>query len=573
MRACARSLLIGTVLALSTTQALSRAAAGSDLLEALHDADEQRALELVHPDSELDVRDDAGATALMWAAQRSNIPLTRRLLEAGADPNVVDEQGLGPLQIAIDVGAHELAAVLIAHGADVRAKRDSGETVLMSAARTGQIELMRQLIARGADVNAREKRFHQTALMWSAGHPEQVRLLIDSGADIRARTRSWNVTQTIYTPSAEYPGGPWGWEGEYRVRAGGLSALFFAVQSDDVQSVRMLLDAGAGVNDRAADGSTALLLALFKWVQGKYLYLKCSLNNTVGVNFVPNLQIANLLLDRGAQVAVADAAGYTPLHAATVGFLRWMQLNKCQDWVPKSFMANDPAVDAAQGLLLVRRLLELKADPNAVTRYPTPGSLGAVRINPAPVGSTAVHIAAASGNADLMRLLLQHGGDITVLRSDGMSPVAVAAQVNQLAVLQLLAEHGADLKRTYDVSTPIAPANTMNKDDKASAPEPFRSRGKQTLLHLAAVAGAFDLVAFLVEHGVPPDARNDHNETALQLAQAQESARYDSARGVAMLERMLNTPDAFDPDSFKLDRRTSEAIAQLMPAPSAVSRR
>ena len=123
-------------------------------------------------------------------------------------------------------------------------------------------------LVKGADVNAREKKFGQTALMWAAGRPEEVRLLLEFGADVKAVTKSWDVKYTIYLPTTVTLGKtgiPWNNEGDYVAKKGGLNALFFAVQQNDVESARLLLDRGLDVNSTAADGTTPLLAALYKW--------------------------------------------------------------------------------------------------------------------------------------------------------------------------------------------------------------------------------------------------------------------------------------------------------------------
>ena len=51
-------------------------------------------------------------------------------------------------------------------------------------------------------------------------------------------------------------------------------------------------------------------------------------------------------------------------------------------------------------------------------------------------------------------------------------------------------------------------------------------RGNETILHIAAVPGANFVVEYLAGKGVPLDARNDHGQTALELAEEQEVFRY-----------------------------------------------
>jgi ankyrin repeat protein len=88
---------------------------------------------------------DAGATALLWAVD--DLAITRLLLERGADPNVRSADGRTALQVAVArSGARDVVAALIDRGATVK-----GQAVLAPAASAGDAPLMRLLLDRGAD--------------------------------------------------------------------------------------------------------------------------------------------------------------------------------------------------------------------------------------------------------------------------------------------------------------------------------------------------------------------------------------------------------------------------------------
>src|SRR5262249_32399310 len=189
----------------------------------------------------------------------SNTAIVAKLLEARADPNIAPE---------------------------------SDGTPLMRAARTGNADVVKLLLDRKADVNAVEAARGQTALMWAVAeqHPDVVKLLLGKGADVRARS----VTSRRYVLMCcqEFEGDPGG--GDYVIE-GGDTALHFAARVGDIESARLLLDAGAPIEATAPPGTAPLAMAAHS-DQGA---------------------LAAFLLDRGANPN-ADGAGYTALHAAVL---------------------------------------------------------------------------------------------------------------------------------------------------------------------------------------------------------------------------------------------------------------
>ena len=520
---------------------------GQELLSALRDGDDLRATALIGPGTDVNVRDPNGATPLMWAVKSGSTDIVGRLLEAGAKPNLVCADGLGPLQIAIADHAGDAALLLLAKGASPNARRANGETALMTAARTGQLEVMRQLIAQGGNINAHEHRFDQTALMWSAGHPGQIKLLLEHGANVKARTKSVTITNTLYkSPAAR--GGELEDEGVYVSRQGGQSALFFAIQQNDLESVRRLIEAGASVNERAADGSTPLLRALHKWdtVPSE------SLGSPRAPAFAPNLEIANYLLDRGASATATNSVGYTPLHGAVLALIP-----ETPSWVVPKYDLPLPhakaPVDPNAGMALIKRLLDLGADPNAVTRYPLAGPVGLVWLDPVVRGSSPLHVAAYSHHTTVVGLLLDRGGDPNLMRPDGHTALSLATKANDLLAVKLLVAHGADLRRIYD------PTDMINDFFKSAGQGTAISRSPrhhETLLHIAAVSGAADVVAFLVEQGVSPSAKNDRGETPLMMADTEEQRRY-------ALETRETVTHSANPHAVR-STATSDAIRKAM---------
>jgi ankyrin repeat protein len=451
--------------------------------------------------------------------------------------------------------------MLLAHGADPRLARTDGETPLMLATRLGQVEIMRLLLDGGADVNAKEKRFDQTALMWAAGHPAATRLLLGHGADIHSVSKTWKITATIYTPTTSTIGKtgiPWNNDGTWSADQGGQNALLFDVQQHDLESARMLLDAGVDVNIRSADGTTPLIAALYKWdSRGKEFVAGTGAPAASGssARFGPDLALAGLLLDRGAKVQVADSAGYTPLHGAalavaaitTRGRDRSAYGNGRATKNNQAATEQDPALAAKlkETLALVRRLLEAGADPNRETIYPTEGPVADVRINPAPPGSSAFHIAADSDCLELVQLLADKGANPNLLRKDGHTPFSVSVLSTDLRIVKEMVARGADLSILYSPT-----------DHFADPVKPISlPRGNQTIMHIAAGAGAPDIIEYLHSIGVGLDAKNSMGETPLDLADHQERYREARAR-----EGAEDKPDR----TVKRDTSTTDMIRKLL---------
>jgi ankyrin repeat protein len=139
----------------------------------------ERALQLgIH----VDAQDNAGWSALMYAAEEGLSDITDRLLRAGANPNLhsargdtalmiaaecsivrtragnVELRGL-PAQMAEDqlAAPSKISSSLISYGADVNARRNDGRTALMNAAMLGWPSVVRLLLDAKADVNARDE--------------------------------------------------------------------------------------------------------------------------------------------------------------------------------------------------------------------------------------------------------------------------------------------------------------------------------------------------------------------------------------------------------------------------------
>ncbi|GAA3128905.1 hypothetical protein JOF29_007344 [Kribbella aluminosa] len=126
---------------------------------------------------------------LIAAAWKNDVPEAKRLIEAGADVNALDDTVQSAFLIAASEGYLDLLNLTLAHGADVRSLDSYHGTALIRAAERGHAAVVGRLLQAGVAVD------HVNNLGWTALHEavllgkgtpqyvDTVRLLIAGGAD------------------------------------------------------------------------------------------------------------------------------------------------------------------------------------------------------------------------------------------------------------------------------------------------------------------------------------------------------------------------------------------------------
>lgn len=105
---------------------------------------------LIDAGADVNQRDEYGQSLLMGATTHPEV--TRVLLAAKADPNIVNQYKIGPLAAAAEQGQLEVVKMLLAAGAKVNQREPYGGTALSVAVLRGYAEVVKTLIAAGADV-------------------------------------------------------------------------------------------------------------------------------------------------------------------------------------------------------------------------------------------------------------------------------------------------------------------------------------------------------------------------------------------------------------------------------------
>jgi ankyrin repeat protein len=454
-------------------------AAGPDLrlIEAAKRQDRTEVRALLKARVDVNSPQPDGTTALHWAAYRDDAETIELLLRGGAHANAATDAGVTPLSLACssDASAPTLR-LLLAAGANPNLTPETGETPLMSCARTGNLEAVKLLLARGANANAREKGRGQTALMWAtaARHPEIVKTLIEGGADVQARTEV--TSELAYTGFRYITAPPANTTGIIvDAKQGGYTALLFAAQQGDVESAQLLLAAGATLNDRDASGTTTLVTAAHSGhtALAKMLLDRGADPNAAGAGYTAlhaavlrgDLALVQALVAKGANIDATITAG-TPvrkygldyaLSAAWIGATPyWLAAKFAEPEIMRTLAAAhaDTRLAIKDGATpLMAALMTPQGPADRRERFQTETQLAAalanadekptydlaalalkfgVDVNATNAsGDTALHMAAARGLADIVRLLAENGAKLDVKNKRGLTPLGVAASLRK----------------------------------------------------------------------------------------------------------------------------------------------
>ena len=238
-------------------------------------------------------------TAIMWAAAERHSDVVSALISAHADLKTFTKQGFAPIHFAARVGDLESVKLLLAAGVDVNTLTGAGSpapyTPLLIATLRAQTDVALYLLDHGADPNNNAAGFtplHWASTTWEgyaanpvygfedpmSGIPDRkaklrlVKSLLAHGAQVNARmTKRQPSFATGYTDGV------------------GATPLLLAASVDDVEMMRILLDAGADPQIKTATNASTIIAAT-------------GLNHGIGESLVTEAEATaavNLLLSLG----------------------------------------------------------------------------------------------------------------------------------------------------------------------------------------------------------------------------------------------------------------------------------
>ncbi|XP_060795532.1 poly [ADP-ribose] polymerase tankyrase-2-like isoform X3 [Neoarius graeffei] len=456
----------------------------NDLLTPLHLAAEKSHNDiieiLVKHEAKVNAVDSQGQTPLHRAAQCGHLQSCRLLMSAGSDPLITSLQGFTPSQLSND-SIQDILQGVLAGNLDT-------DRQLLEASKSGDLETVKKLCTL-QNVNCRDAEGRQsTPLHFAAGYNRVavVEYLLQHGADVHAKDKGGLVPLHNACSYGHYE------VAELLVIHGAVinvadlwkfTPLHEAAAKGKYEICKLLLQHGADPSKKNRDGNTPLDLVkegdtdIQDLLRGDAALLEaakkgcltrvkklCSLGNvncrdTQGRHSTPlhlaagynNLEVAEYLLQHGAEVNSQDKGGLIPLHnAASYGH-----------------------VDVAA------LLIKYNACVNATDKW----------------AFTPLHEAAQKGRTQLCALLLAHGADPALRNQEGQSPLDLVTADDVRALLTAAMPPSA-LPACYkpQVISVSASGGVTNSDlssgsGSGSAPQPSTSGLESQDGHLSEMLG------------------------------------------------------------------------------------
>eukprot|EP00276_Gloeochaete_wittrockiana_P008246 CAMPEP_0184655204 /NCGR_PEP_ID=MMETSP0308-20130426/12817_1 /TAXON_ID=38269 /ORGANISM="Gloeochaete witrockiana, Strain SAG 46.84" /LENGTH=1011 /DNA_ID=CAMNT_0027091533 /DNA_START=381 /DNA_END=3416 /DNA_ORIENTATION=+ len=359
--------------------------------------------------------------ALISAAKMGKLAVLKELIiDKGYDVNAVTESGQTALKAASYVGKSEAVKFLLENGANPNIADDEGYTPLinvlarLSYARddTPRLAIVGMLLEHGArtDVVTSDGSTVWTVAV-ATGRDDVIKVMVQHDAD---------PNQTVGSR--------------------GLTPLMFAAHKGRPSVIRALLDSGASPLSVDGDGDTCLHYA-------------CQIGGSAGPVCT---EIVELLCSAGAEAALKNKKGFTPLHLASMSDLEDVcvllmthgasvhdtamdgqtALDCCSSTLRTTLLAKEESRDHAQQAISSSNSSETASDvsPDDHIQKPSPSKRPCVH-SAVKLGNIALH---------LVEDLLAKGADINEQDEDGWTPLKVATRKGDKQLVEYLFSKGAD---------------------------------------------------------------------------------------------------------------------------------
>ncbi|XP_051958440.1 ankyrin-3-like isoform X1 [Xyrauchen texanus] len=475
---------------------------------------------------------DSNASYLR-AARAGNLEKALDYIKTGVDINICNQNGLNALHLASKEGHVEVVTELLKLGAAVGAATKKGNSALHIASLAGQVNVVKELVTNGANINAQSQNgFTPLYMAAQENHLDVVKYLLDNGSSQSIATEDGFTPLAVALQQGHEQVVSLLLENDTKGKVR-LPALHIAARKDDTKAAALLLQ-----NDHNADIESKMMV-----------------NRTTESGFTPlhiaahygNINVATLLLNRGAAVDFKARNDITPLHVASKrGNSNMVRLllergaridAKTKDGLTPLHCGARSGHEQVVEMLLDRGAPVLSKTKNGLSplHMATQGDhLNCVQLllhHEVPVDDvtndylTALHVAAHCGHYKVAKVLVDKSANPNAKALNGFTPLHIACKKNRIKVMELLLKHGASIQAVTESGlTPIHVAAFMGHENivtqltnHGASSNTMNVRG-ETALHMAARAGQANVVKFLVANGADVDAKAKDDQTPLHIS-------------------------------------------------------
>jgi ankyrin repeat protein len=511
--------LVASCLILSSCQIIKGKYDGLSLFNAIGSLNLESVKEAVEKGSNINRISNiiGNENSVKYAMEKNSKPIVKYLLEEGANPNYIDENGISLMMYTVGGSIEnikhdniiniEFTKLLINHGADVNLIGQKGYkySILDSAVgQNGNDAIITLLLNSGAKISkttaeASLKGYHEDRCEDVVVHKIFTSLLkdglstgVDSALEAAIVGNSSEVIRLVNSNKI--------------IKSDELNILKFITAYGNMEAFELILSKGFDVNTEDAFGYTLLNIAVR---HGNLEIVKYLVDRGVDVNEIYNdgetpltkaienshINVAKFLIEKGAKMHTRYSANEKEQNAGPdileiasgngdVDMVKWIIANKYPLNEELAYFAMLSAVKNNQ-LKVLQYLIDNGANPN------TENVNGSLLMNLCMIDEY---------NIDLVKFLIECGADVNGGKDKG-SPLMLCSISNRPDIAEYLLFMGADPN-----------AIATYEDGSRSVP----------IIVTAIEYGAFDIIKLLVEHGAKLEytnyGYNQAKETAVQTA-------------------------------------------------------
>lgn len=347
-----------------------------------------------------------GRTPVLLAAKIGNLEAMKELLDAGADPETADRRGETPIHLAVRREDRDGLTLLLEAGADLNSRDSCGQTPLHVLADAGEAAVLGLLVRSELAFNADEGSKWFVLERLAVTSQAQIALdLLRAGASLKAQNDLGQSPLQVAQSRIDVPDRD-GWTALHVAALIGDGDLAHALLAAEAQPDRRGEGIATPLRIAASRGHLAVAQALING--GADIDAKDADEDTALIRSIRSghLEVARLLRDSGARTSVST--------------IPWPEPEADTSEDPPSMALHWAAWLGESGMLTT--LLESGLEPSIRDRE----------------GRTPLHIAAGEGHLEAVRVLLAAGAETQTEDAADWMPVTVAAMHGHADVVRAI---------------------------------------------------------------------------------------------------------------------------------------